>query len=106
MFRVRETSRMKLSQEALEQLDGKDFRLLVELQKRGSVSKAAEHCQLGQPAATKRLQRMSRDLDVELLQAAGPGNGRALSPAGERLASQACVVVDALEQAVKELRRG
>jgi DNA-binding transcriptional LysR family regulator len=102
---LRETSRMKLSQETLEQLDGKDFRLLVELQTRGSVSDAAEQCQLGQPAATKRLQRMSRDLDVELLQSAGPGNGRQLTPIGERLADQARVVVKAIELAARELQR-
>jgi hypothetical protein len=45
--------------DGLDSLDGRELRLLVEIERPGSINRAAASCGIGQPAATRRLQQIS-----------------------------------------------
>jgi molybdate transport repressor ModE-like protein len=77
------------------------LRLLVEVQRRGSISAAAEVCRLSQPSATKHLKALEAAVGDRLVQR----NGRAssLTEAGEIVAAHALQVLDEIESMQDEL---
>jgi molybdate transport repressor ModE-like protein len=82
-------------------LDPARLRLLVEVERRGSISAAAEACQISQPSATKQLKTLEAALGEKLVER----NGRAsrLTPAGEVVANHAARVLDTLHGLEEEL---
>lgn len=94
---------MTIERQALERLDGRDLRLLVELDRTGSISRAAERCRMRQPAATKRLQRISASLGTPLVQPVGDGS-RELTSAGREVAAHGEAVLDSLDNLERKLR--
>lgn len=87
--------------DAFDELDGKDLRLLVGLRRHGSISKAAEECGFGQPAATKRLQRIRGKLGFTIIQA--ENGATKLTEEGELLAKHASRVLRSLSSLQAEL---
>jgi LysR family transcriptional regulator, low CO2-responsive transcriptional regulator len=83
-------------------LEPQRLRLLVELQRRGSISAAAAACQMGQPSATKHLKTLEGAVGEKLVRR----NGRAssLTEAGEVVALHAQRVLDTLDSMHDELR--
>src|SRR5919201_1555205 len=83
-------------------LDPLRLRLLVEVERRGSISAAAEACRIGQPSATKHLQTLEAALGERLLER----NGRSsrLTEAGKLVADHAVRVLDTLDGMREELR--
>ena len=82
-------------------LDPARLRLLVEVQRRGSISGAAEVCQISQPSATKHLKTLEAALGERLVER----NGRAsrLTEAGELVVTHAARVLDTLHGLQEEL---
>jgi molybdate transport repressor ModE-like protein len=86
------------------------LRLLVEVERRGSISAAAEACRVGQPSATKHLKTLEAALGARLLER----NGRSsrLTEAGKLVAEHAVRVLDTLDgmraelQALHDAERG
>ena len=78
------------------------LRLLVEVQRRGSISAAADACRIGQPSATKHLQTLEAAVGEKLVER----NGRAsrLTEAGEVVAGHAVRVLDTLDAVGEDLR--
>lgn len=74
-------------------LDVSALRLFLAVDELGSVSKAARRHGLAQPSATAKLQKLERQLGVQLLDR-GP-SGSATTPAGVRLAAACADVVAA-----------
>src|SRR2546423_14092199 len=70
------------------------LRLLVEVQRQGSISAAAEVCRIGQPSATKHLQTLEAAVGEKLV----VRNGRSsrLTEAGEVVAAHGLRVLDTL----------
>src|SRR5919108_3229938 len=91
-------------------LDPLRLRLLVEVERRGSISAAAEACRVGQPSATKHLKTLEAALGERLLER----NGRSsrLTEAGKLVAGHAVRVLDTLDgmreqlQALRDAERG
>jgi molybdate transport repressor ModE-like protein len=91
-------------------LDPLRLRLLVEVERRGSISAAAEACRVGQPSATKHLKTLEGALGERLLER----NGRSsrLTEAGKLVAEHAVRVLDTLDgmreelQALRDAERG
>src|ERR671923_1845590 len=83
-------------------LDPARLRLLVEVQRRGSISGAAEVCGVSQPSATKQLKTLEAALGEKLVER----NGRAsrLTEAGELVAAHAARVLDTLDSMGEELK--
>src|SRR6266581_937669 len=83
-------------------LDPLRLRLLVEVQRRGSISAAAEACRVGQPSATKHLKTLETAVGERLIER----NGRAsrLTEAGHLVAEHATRVLDTLEGMREELQ--
>jgi molybdate transport repressor ModE-like protein len=83
-------------------LDPLRLRLLVEVQRRGSISAASEACRVSQPSATKHLQTLEAALSEKLIER----NGRAsrLTQSGEVVALHAARVLDTLEAMQEELQ--
>src|SRR5438874_12723153 len=86
-------------------LDPGRLRLLVEVDRRGSISAAAEACQVSQPSATKQLKTLEGALGEKLVER----NGRAsrLTEAGQIVVGHATRVRDTLqglEEALEALR--
>jgi len=83
-------------------LDPLRLRLLVEVERRGSISAAAEACRVGQPSATKHLQTLEAALGERLIER----NGRSsrLTEAGRLVAGHAVRVLDTLDGMREELR--
>jgi LysR family transcriptional regulator, low CO2-responsive transcriptional regulator len=91
-------------------LDPLRLRLLVEVERRGSISAAAEACRIGQPSATKHLKTLEAALGERLIER----NGRSsrLTEAGKLVAEHAVRVLDTLDgmreqlQALRDAERG
>lgn len=81
--------------------DPSRLRLLVEVDRRGSISAAAEACQVSQPSATKQLKTLEAAMGEKLVER----NGRAsrLTEAGQIVASHAARVLDTLQGLQEEL---
>src|SRR5919198_1834099 len=82
-------------------LDPGRLRLLVEVQRRGSISGAAEVCGVSQPSATKQLKTLEAALGEKLVER----NGRAsrLTAAGQVVVGHAARVLDTLQGLEEEL---
>lgn len=82
-------------------LDPARLRLLVEVERQGSISAAAEACGVSQPSATKQLKTLEAALGEKLVER----NGRAsqLTGAGEVVVGKASRVLDALQGLDEEL---
>jgi LysR family transcriptional regulator, low CO2-responsive transcriptional regulator len=83
-------------------LDPVRLRLLVEVERRGSISGAAEACSMGQPSATKHLQTLEAAVGSKLVERRGRVSR--LTEAGELVAAHAQRVLDTLEGLQEELR--
>lgn len=91
----------------LQALDPLRLRLLVETQRRGSISAAADACQVGQPSATKHLKTLESALGEPLLRRRG--RGMALTEAGALVANHAALILgslNALDDELTALRQG
>lgn len=77
------------------------LRLLVEVDRRGSISAAAEACRVSQPSATKQLKTLEAALGEKLVER----NGRAsrLTEAGQVVVGRASRVLDTLKGLEEEL---
>jgi molybdate transport repressor ModE-like protein len=93
---------MTFSSGIVDALDPQRLRLLVELQRRGSISAAADACRMGQPSATKHLKTLEAAVGEPLVER----NGRAsrLTEAGTIVAVHAQRVLDTLDGMQEELR--
>lgn len=82
-------------------LDPGRLRLLVEVERRGTISAAAEACGVSQPSATKHLKTLEGAIGEPLVQR----NGRAsqLTEAGEIVAAHGSRVLDTLQGMEEEL---
>src|SRR5919198_2705256 len=82
-------------------LDPSRLRLLVEVERRGSISAAAEVCAVSQPSATKHLKTLEAAVGEKLVER----NGRAsrLTEAGEIVAAHGARVLDTLQGLEEEL---
>lgn len=82
-------------------LDPSRLRLLIEVDRRGSISAAAETCGVSQPSATKQLKTLEGALGEKLVER----NGRAsrLTEAGDIVVSHAARVLDTLQGLEEEL---
>src|SRR5436189_5796306 len=82
-------------------LDPARLRLLVEVDRRGSISAAADACQVSQPSATKQLKTLEAALGEQLVER----NGRAsqLTEAGHIVVGHATRVLDTLQGLQEEL---
>jgi molybdate transport repressor ModE-like protein len=82
-------------------LDPARLRLLVEVERRGSISGAAEVCGVSQPSATKQLKTLEAAVGERLIER----NGRAsrLSEAGKIVAAHGARVLDTLQGLHEEL---
>lgn len=75
-------------------LDPLRLKLLVEVRRRGSISAAADACQLSQPSASKHLRKLEDALGVQLIERAGRASR--LSDAGVLVADHAARVLGTL----------
>ena len=82
-------------------IDPLRLRLLVEVERRGSISAAAEICQMSQPSATKHLQTLEAAVGEKLVER----NGRAsqLTEAGTIVARHASTALETLQGMEEEL---
>src|SRR5919202_2109019 len=85
----------------VDSLDPARLRLLVEVDRQGSISAAAEACAVSQPSATKQLKTLEAALGEKLVER----NGRAsrLTEAGRVVAGHATRVLDTLHGLEEEL---
>jgi DNA-binding transcriptional LysR family regulator len=91
-------------------LDVASVRLFLDVVELGSVSKAAVRHRLAQPSATSRLQKLERQLGVQLLDRAPTGSvatpaGVRLAPACADLVAAAAALVDRAETVAVEHQR-
>jgi LysR family transcriptional regulator, low CO2-responsive transcriptional regulator len=93
---------MPFSDGIVDALDPSRLRLLVEVQRRGSISAAADVCHMGQPSATKHLQTLEAAVGDKLIER--HGRTSRLTEAGEVVAAHAVRVLDTLEGMQEELR--
>src|SRR5919197_586950 len=82
-------------------LDPARLRLLVEVDRRGSISAAAEVCRISQPSATKQLKTLEAAVGEKLVER----NGRAsrLTEAGQVVVTHATRVLETLQGLEEEL---
>jgi DNA-binding transcriptional LysR family regulator len=83
-------------------LDPARLRLLIEVGRRGSVSAAAVACRIGQPSATKQLQRLEGAVGTKLVER--HGRASRLTEAGSVVAVHAQRVLDTLDSMQEDLR--
>jgi molybdate transport repressor ModE-like protein len=93
---------MNFSSGILGSLDPLRLRLLVEVERRGSISAAAEACQVGQPSATKHLKTLEAAVGEKLIERNGRASG--LTEAGRLVCAHAVRVLDTLDAMTEELR--
>ncbi len=79
-----------------------DLRYFLAVAEELSVTRAAERVYVSQPALSKRIRRLERDLGVELLSRGH--RAIALTAAGEALRPRAAAIVEAWDAALLELR--
>jgi len=82
-------------------LDPSRLRLLVEVDRRGSISAAAEACGVSQPSATKQLKTLEGAVGEKLVERNGRASG--LTEAGQIVVSHAARVLDTLHGLEEEL---
>jgi molybdate transport repressor ModE-like protein len=82
-------------------IDPMRLRLLVEVDRRGSISAAAETCRISQPSATKHLQALEAAVGDQLVERNGRASG--LTEAGRIVATHALQVLDEIESMQDEL---
>jgi len=82
-------------------LDPARLRLLVEVDRRGSISGAADACRVSQPSATKHLQTLEAAVGEKLVER--DGRASRLTDAGEIVAAHAARVLDTLQGLEEEL---
>ena len=83
------------------------LRLLVEVERRGSIAAAAEACGVGQPSATKHLKTLEVAVGEPLMRRTGRGSE--LTEAGRVVATHAARMLgtlDAMEDELRALRGG
>ncbi len=83
-------------------LDPARLRLLVEVQRRGSISAAADACRIGQPSATKHLKTLEGAVGQKLVER--QGRASRLTESGRVVAEHGLRVLDTLEEMQEELR--
>src|SRR5437867_2005338 len=83
-------------------LDPARLRLLVEVDRRGSISAAADACRIGQPSATKHLKTLEAAVGERLVERRGRASR--LTEAGQIVAAHGVKVLDTLESLEEELR--
>ncbi|MEX2196436.1 MAG: LysR substrate-binding domain-containing protein [Thermoleophilaceae bacterium] len=83
-------------------LDPLRLRLLVEVERRGSISAAADACRIGQPSATKHLKTLEGAVGEPLLRR--EGRGSTLTDAGRVVADHASQMLGSLAAMEDELR--
>src|SRR5436190_721617 len=93
---------MAFSEGIVDALDPVRLRLLVEVQRQGSISGAADVCRMGQPSATKHLQTLEAAVGEKLVER--QGRASRLTEAGEIVAAHALRVLDTLEGMSEDLR--
>ncbi len=82
-------------------LDPARLRLLVEVQRRGSISGAADACGVSQPSATKQLKTLEAAIGERLVER--DGRASRLTEAGEVVVRRASKVLDTLQGLEEEL---
>ncbi|HEX8082806.1 MAG TPA: LysR substrate-binding domain-containing protein [Solirubrobacteraceae bacterium] len=87
---------------SVDALDPQRLRLLVEVKRHGSISRAADACRMGQPSATKHLKTLEAAVGAKLLER--EGRATRLTEAGEIVAAHALRVLDTLDAMGDELR--
>ena len=88
-------------------LDPLRLRLLVEVERHGSITAAARACAMGQPTASTHLRTLEAAVGHRLIERGG--RGTRLTDAGQLLARHATLVLsalDGLEEELAELGRG
>jgi molybdate transport repressor ModE-like protein len=101
---------MPFAEGIVDAIDPARLRLIVEVQRRGSISAAAEACRMGQPSATKHLKTLEAAVGDKLLER--DGRASRLTQAGQIVALHATRVLDTLEgmqeelQALRDAERG
>src|SRR6266540_3959867 len=93
---------MDFSSGIFDALDPLRLRLLVEVDRRGSISAAAEACRVGQPSATKHLKTLEAAVGEKLIER--NGRASALTEAGRLVSAHAVRVLDTLDAMQGELR--
>src|SRR5437588_3653673 len=93
---------MAFSPGIVDAVDPMRLRLLVEVERRGSISAAAAACKVGQPSATKHLQTLEAAVGEKLIER--NGRASALTEAGRLVAAHAVRVLDTLDAMQEELR--
>jgi molybdate transport repressor ModE-like protein len=93
---------MEFSPGIVDALDPLRLRLLVEVERRGSISAAAEVCRIGQPSATKHLKTLEAAIGEKLIERNGRASG--LTEAGRLVSAHAVRVLDTLDAMQEELR--
>jgi molybdate transport repressor ModE-like protein len=93
---------MTFSNGIVDALDPSRLRLLVEVERRGSISAAADACRIGQPSATKHLQTLESAIGEKLVER--HGRASRLTEAGAIVSAHAVRVLDTLEAMQDELR--
>lgn len=84
-------------------MDIKSLRYFVTAANFKSISKAAEHLHIAQPALSRQLRKLEEDLDVELLRR--DARGVRLTDAGVWLFEKAESIIRQFEQITEEIRR-
>src|ERR687897_2372957 len=82
-------------------LDPARLRLLVEVDRRGSISAAAEECAVSQPSATKQLKTLEAAIGEKLVER--NGRGSRVTPAGRLVVARGARVLDTLQGLEEEL---
>ncbi len=93
---------MDFSSGIVDALDPLRLRLLVEVERRGSISAAADACGVGQPSATKHLKTLEAALGEKLIERNGRASG--LTEAGRLVTAHAVRVLDTIDAMREELR--
>lgn len=85
-------------------MDIRELRYFVQIARSGSVSAAAHHLNVAQPALSRQLRKLEDELGVTLLDRTG--KGVQLTAAGSRFLPQAEALIDQFRQVMASLREG
>ncbi|WP_342387923.1 LysR family transcriptional regulator [Salinicoccus bachuensis] len=81
----------------------KDWVILETISKEGNISRASKKIYLTQPAVTKRIQQLEKELDVNILYRTNRGSQ--LTPQGEFLANKASKIIKKVESIENGIQR-
>ncbi|WP_031545757.1 LysR family transcriptional regulator [Salinicoccus luteus] len=81
----------------------KDWIILETISKEGNISRASKKIYLTQPAVTKRIQQLEKELDVNILYRTNRGSQ--LTPQGEFLANKASRIIKKVESIENGIQR-